>query len=328
MHFDTKQKGVICRFSLAALVAVATPLATAQTFPVKPIRFVVPFAPGGGTDLIARAIGQRLTDALGQPVVVDNRAGAGGVIGADLVAKAAPDGYTIVLGSPGPLTINPNLRPSIPYRLKDFAPITLATISPFVLVVNPALPVASVKELIALAKSKPGALNFGSGGNGSVAHLAGEQFKALAGVQITHVPYKGSNPSIIDLIGGQLQLVIDNLPVLVLHVRSGRLKALAVGIKRRSALLPDVPTMIEAGVPGYEASTAFGVLAPAGTPRAIIARLNREIVTILRAPDLIERFAGLGLEAVGSTPDQYAEHLRAELAKHGKLIKAIGLKLE
>ena len=328
MHFDTKQKGVICRFSLAALVAVATPLATAQTFPVKPIRFVVPFAPGGGTDLLARAIGQRLTDVLGQPVVVDNRAGAGGVIGADLVAKAAPDGYTIVLGSPGPLTINPNLRPSIPYRLKDFAPITLATISPFVLVVNPALGVASVKELIALAKAKPGALNFGSGGNGSVAHLSGEQFKALAGVQITHVPYKGSNPSIIDLIGGQLQLVIDNLPVLVLHVRSGRLKALALGTRKRSVLLPEVPTMIEAGVPGYQASTAFGVLAPAGTPRAIMARLNREIVTILRAPDLIERFAGLGLEAVGSTPDQYAEHLRAELAKHGKLIKAIGLKLE
>ena len=328
MRFDTKQKGVICRFSLAALVAVATPLATAQTFPVKPIRFVVPFAPGGGTDLLARAIGQRLTDVLGQPVVVDNRAGAGGVIGADLVAKAAPDGYTIVLGSPGPLTINPNLRPSIPYRLKDFAPITLATISPFVLVVNPALGVASVKELIALAKAKPGALNFGSGGNGSVAHLAGEQFKALAGVQITHVPYKGSNPSIIDLIGGQLQLVIDNLPVLVLHVRSGRLKALALGTRKRSVLLPEVPTMIEAGVPGYQASTAFGVLAPAGTPRAIIARLNREIVTILRAPDLIERFAGLGLEAVGSTPEEYAEHLRAELAQYSKLIKSIGLKLE
>ena len=328
MRFDTKQKGVICRFSLAALVAVATPLATAQTFPVKPIRFVVPFAPGGGTDLLARAIGQRLTDVLGQPVVVDNRAGAGGVIGADLVAKAAPDGYTIVLGSPGPLTINPNLRPSIPYRLKDFAPITLATISPFVLVVNPALGVASVKELIALAKAKPGALNFGSGGNGSVAHLSGEQFKALAGVQITHVPYKGSNPSIIDLIGGQLQLVIDNLPVLVLHVRSGRLKALALGTRKRSVLLPEVPTMIEAGVPGYQASTAFGVLAPAGTPRAIIARLNREIVTILRAPDLIERFAGLGLEAVGSTPEEYAEHLRAELAQYSKLIKSIGLKLE
>jgi len=328
MRFDTKQKGVICRFSLAALVAVATPLATAQTFPVKPIRFVVPFAPGGGTDLLARAIGQRLTDVLGQPVVVDNRAGAGGVIGADLVAKAAPDGYTIVLGSPGPLTINPNLRPSIPYRLKDFAPITLATISPFVLVVNPALGVASVKELIALAKSKPGTLNFGSGGNGSVAHLSGEQFKALAGVQITHVPYKGSNPSIIDLIGGQLQLVIDNLPVLVLHVRSGRLKALALGTRKRSVLLPEVPTMIEAGVPGYQASTAFGVLAPAGTPRAIMARLNREIVTILRAPDLIERFAGLGLEAVGSTPEEYAEHLRAELAQYSKLIKSIGLKLE
>lgn len=327
MYFETRQRGVIC-LSLAALIAAATPLAMAQTYPAKPIRFIVPFAPGGGTDLLARAIGVRLTDVLGQPVVVDNRGGAGGVIGADLAAKAAPDGYTIVLGSPGPLTINPNLRPSIPYRLKDFAPITLATISPFVLVVNPTLPVASVKELIALAKSKPGALNFGSGGNGSVAHLAGEQFKALAGVQITHVPYKGSNPSIIDLIGGQLQLVIDNLPVLVLHVRSGRLKALALGTRKRSVLLPEVPTMIEAGVPGYEASTAFGVLAPAGTPRAIIARLNREIVTILRAPDLIERFAALGLEAVGSTPDEYAAHLRAELARYGKLIKSIGLKLE
>lgn len=328
MHFDNKRRGAICRICFAALGATATLSAMAQPYPAKPIRFVVPFAPGGGTDLLARAIGQRLTDVLGQPVVVDNRAGAGGVIGADLVAKAAPDGYTMVLGSPGPLTINPNLRPSIPYRLKDFAPITLATISPFVLVVNPALGVASVKELIALAKAKPGALNFGSGGNGSVAHLSGEQFKALAGVQIMHVPYKGSNPSIIDLIGGQLQLVIDNLPVLVLHVRSGRLKALAVGIKRRSALLPEVPTMIEAGVPGYEASTAFGVLAPAKTPRAIIARLSREIVTILRAPDLIERFAGLGLETVGSTPDEYAGHLRAELAQYSKLIKSIGLKLE
>jgi len=328
MEFDNKRIGVICRVCFAALGATATLPAMAQTYPAKPIRFIVPFAPSGGTDLLARAIGVRLTDVLGQPVVVDNRAGAGGVIGADLVAKAAPDGYTIVLGSPGPLTINPNLRPSIPYRLKDFAPITLATISPFVLVVNPALGVASVKELIALAKAKPGALNFGSGGNGSVAHLAGEQFKALAGVQITHVPYKGSNPSIIDLIGGQLQLVIDNLPVLVLHVRSGRLKALALGTRKRSVLLPEVPTMIEAGVPGYQASTAFGVLAPAGTPRAIMARLNREIVTILRAPDLIERFAGLGLEAVGSTPEEYAEHLRAELAQYSKLIKSIGLKLE
>ena len=328
MHVDNKSTGLICRVCFAALAATAALPATAQTYPAKPVRFIVPFAPGGGTDLLARAIGVRLTDALGQPVVVDNRAGAGGVIGADLAAKAAPDGYTIVLGSPGPLTINPNLRPSIPYRLKDFTPITLATISPFVLVVNPALGVASVKELIALAKSKPGALNFGSGGNGSVAHLAGEQFKALAGVQIAHVPYKGSNPSIIDLIGGQLQLVIDNLPVLVLHVRSGRLKALALGTRKRSVLLPEVPTMIEAGVPGYEASTAFGVLAPAGTPRAVITRLNREIVTILRVPDLIERFAGLGLEAVGSTPDEYAGHLRAELAQYSKLIKSIGLKLE
>jgi tripartite-type tricarboxylate transporter receptor subunit TctC len=328
MYFGNKRIEVICRVCLAALGATVTLPAMAQTYPVKPIRFIVPFAPGGGTDLIARTIGQRLTAALGQPVVVDNRAGAGGVIGADLVAKAAPDGYTLMMGSPGPLTINPNLRASIPYSLEDFAPITLATISPFVLVVNATLPVASVKDLIVLARSKPGALNFGSGGNGSVAHLAGEQFKALAGVQITHVPYKGSSQSVADLLGNQVQIVIDNSPVVLPHIRSGLLKALAVGIKRRSTLLPDVPTMSEAGVPGYEASTAFGVLAAARAPREIVARLNREIVTILRASDVKERFAVLGVEAVGSTPDQYAEHLRAELAQYGKVIKAAGIKIE
>jgi tripartite-type tricarboxylate transporter receptor subunit TctC len=302
--------------------------AAADAYPGKPIRLIVPFAPGGGTDLIARTIGQPLTDALKQPVVVDNRAGAGGVIGADLVAKAAPDGYTLLMGTPGPLTINPNLQATIPYSLTDFVPIALATISPFILVVNPAVPAASVKELIALARARPGALNFGSAGNGSVAHLAAEQFKGLTGVQITHIPYKGGGQSLIDLLGGQLQIVFENLPVVLPHIRSGKLRALAVGTKKRSALVPEYPTMIEAGVPGYEASTASGVLAPAKTPRETVARLNRDIVKILHTPEVKERFAAQGLEAVGSTPEQYAEHLRAELAQYAKVIKAAGIRLE
>jgi len=317
---------MLCAISCAAANAAAS--SAADVFPAKPIRLIVPFAPGGGTDLIARTISPPLTAAVGQPVVVDNRAGAGGVIGADLVAKAPPDGYTLMMGTPGPLTINPNLLAKVPYRLGDFAPVTLATISPFVLVVNANLPVASVKELIALAKARPGALNYGSAGNGSVAHLATEQFKALAGVDITHVPYKGSSQSVTDLIGGQVQIVIENLPTVLPHIRSGRLIALAVGTRKRSALLPDVPTMVEAGVAGYEASTASGVLAPAKTPREIVVRLNRDLVAILQAPEIRERFAAQGLEAVGSTREQYAEHLRAEFAQNAKVIKAAGIKIE
>jgi tripartite-type tricarboxylate transporter receptor subunit TctC len=326
MQVCGKHMRVRCLIGAVAIAAVD--IAAAQGYPAKPIRLIVPFAPGGGTDLIARTIGQPLTDALGQPVVVDNRAGAGGVIGADLVAKAAPDGYTLLMGTPGPLTINPNLQAAIPYSLKDFVPITLATISPFILVVNPAVPAASVKELIALARARPGALNFGSAGNGSVAHLAAEQFKGLAGVQITHIPYKGGGQSLIDLLGGQLQIVFENLPVVLPHIRSGKLRALAVGTKKRSVLLPEYPTMIEAGVPGYEASTASGVLAPARTSREIGARLNRDIVKILHTPEVKERFAAQGLEAVGSTPEQYAEHLRAELAQYAKVIKASGIRAD
>ena len=259
-----------------SLLAAGVPaVQAAETYPTKPIRLIVPFGPGGGTDLIARTLSQRLTEALGQSVVVDNRAGAGGVIGADLVAKALPDGYTLVMGTPGPLTINPALVAKMPYTLTDFAPIALTTISPFMLVVNSAVPAKSVKELIALAHSKPNALNYGSAGNGSVAHLAAEQFKALAGVQITHVPYKGGGQSLIDLLAGQLQLVIDNLPTVLPQVRLGKLRGLAVGTKKRSALVPEYPTMIEAGVPGYEATTASGMLAPAKTARPIIARKPR-----------------------------------------------------
>ncbi len=321
---------LIVTVTVAGASAAQTPSAgSGQTYPSKPIRFIVPFAPGGSTDLVARFLAPRLTEALGQPVVVDNRGGAGGVIGADLAAKAPADGYTIVLGSPGPLTINPNLQSKLPYdTLRDFAPISLATISPFTLVIHPSVPVKSVKELVALAKAKPGQLNYGSAGNGSVGHFSSEQFKALAGVDIVHVPYKGAGPAVADLVGGRLQLMFENLPTILPHVRAGRLKMLAVGTKTRSALVPEYPTIAEAGVPGYESSTAFGVLAPAKTPAAVVGRLNREIVKALQTPDMKEKLSELGLEPAGGTPQQYAAHLKEELAKYGRLVKAAGIKLD
>jgi tripartite-type tricarboxylate transporter receptor subunit TctC len=312
----------------AVLAAAPAGGAGAQSYPTKPIRLIVPFGPGGGTDLIARTLSQRLTEALGQSVVVDNRAGAGGVIGADLVAKAVPDGYTLVMGTPGPLTINPALTARMPYTLADFTPIALTTISPFMLVVNPAVPAKSVKELIALAHSKPNSLNFGSAGNGSVAHLAAEQFKALAGVQITHVPYKGGGQSLVDLLGGQIQMVIDNLPTVLPQVRLGKLRGLAVGTRKRSALVPEYPTMVEAGVPGYEATTASGMLAPARTPRAIVVRLNHELNVIVRNPEIKERFFSQGLEVAGGTPEDYARHLDEELKLNARIVKLAGIRIE
>jgi tripartite-type tricarboxylate transporter receptor subunit TctC len=313
---------------LALLTSVVMAPAIAQNYPTKPIRLIVPFGPGGGTDLIARTLSQRLTEALGQSVIVDNRAGAGGVIGADLVAKALPDGYTLVMGTPGPLTINPAFVVKMPYTLADFAPIALTTISPFMLVVNPAVPAKSVKEFIALAQSKPNSLNFGSAGNGSVAHLAAEQFKALAAVQITHVPYKGGGQSLVDLLGGQIQMVIDNLPTVLPQVRLAKLRGLAVGTKKRSALVPEYPTMIEAGVPGYEATTASGMLAPAKTPRAIVLRLNRELNAIVRSAEVKERFFSQGLEVAGGTPEDYARHLEEELKLNARIVRLAGIKIE
>ncbi len=315
--------------ALCLVAALVFPGATAaQVYPAKPIRFIVPFAPGGGTDVLARLLSQRLFDPLGQPVVVDNRPGAGGVIGAEIAARAPADGYTIVLGSPGPLTINPNLQ-RVPYdTLRDFAPITLATISPFVLVLHPSVAAGSVKDLIALAKAKPGQLNYGSAGNGSVSHFSSEQFKALAGVDIVQVPYKGASPALTDLIAGRLQMMFENLPTVVVHVRAGKLKMLAVGTRSRSALVPETPTVAEAGVPGYESSTAFGVLAPAKTPAAVIAQLNRELVKIMHSPDFKERMTAQGVEAVGSAPQQYAAHLKEELAKYGRIVKTAGIKAD
>lgn len=312
---------------IAVLAAAWIGAASAQSYPVKPIRLIVPFSPGGGTDFIGRLLAQRLAGPLGQPVLVDNRPGAGGVIGADLAAKSPADGYTMVLGSPGSLTINPNIQPRMPYdTLRDFAPIALATISPFTLVVHPSLPVRSVKALVTLAKARPGQLNYGSAGNGSVAHFSAEQFRALAGVDIVHIPYKGSTPAVTDLVAGQLQLMFENLPIILPHRKSGRLRALAVGTKARSAIVPDLPTMEEAGVPGYESSTSFGVLAPAGTPAAIVSRLNGEIVKILASADVKERLTAMGLAPAGGTPEAYAAHLKEELAKYARIVKAAGIK--
>ena len=317
------------RLLMLVLSSALGSVAAAQNYPTKPIRLIVPFVAGGGTDLVGRTIGQKLTGIFGQPIVVDNRAGAGGVIGADLAAKAPPDGYTLLIGSPGPLTINPVLSPKMPYdALRDFAPVSLATISPFVLVVNPALAATSVQQLVALAKEKASALNYGSAGNGSVAHLATEQFKAIARIEIMHVPYKGSLPALNDLLAGQTQMQFENLPIVLPHIRAGKLRALAVGTKQRSALLPEYPTMIEAGVPGYESSTAFGVLAPARTAPEIIAKLNREITQILALPDVKERLSNLGLEPVGGPPTRYADQIRAELAQNARVVKAAGIRID
>jgi tripartite-type tricarboxylate transporter receptor subunit TctC len=321
--------GVILHPSSLILLLVMPAALTAQQYPSKPIRFIVPFAPGGGTDLVARMLAQRLPEALGQPVVVDNRGGAGGIIGAELAARAPADGYTLMLGSPGPLTINPNLNAKLPYdSLRDFAPVTLATISPFVLVLHPSVPAASVKDLVALARAKPGQLNYGSSGNGAVNHFSAEQFKALAGVNLVHVPYKGSGPATLDLVAGRLHLTFENLPTVLPHVKSGKLKMLAVGTKSRSAFVPEYPTIAEAGVPGYESSTAFGVLVPAKTPAAIVARLNRESVKLLHGSEMKERLAAQGLEAVGSTPAEYAAHIKEELARYGRIARAAGIRTD
>lgn len=316
---------------IAAALGFATVVTAAhgQAYPSKPIRFVVPFAPGGSTDLLARFLAQQLTTALGQTLVVDNRAGAGGVVGAEMAARAPADGYTIVLGSAGPLTINPNIRDKIPYdTLRDFAPITLATVSPFTLVVYPSSPAKNVKELIALAKAKPGELNFGSAGNGSVGHFSTEQFMALTGTKLVHVPYKGAGPAVTDLLGGRLNLMFENLPTILPHVRSGKLRMLGVGTKQRSALAPEFPTIAEEGVPGYDSATVFGVLAPAKTPAAIIARLNSEMVKVLRSAEGKSSLAGRGLEAVGSTPQEYAAQIKDEFMRYGRIAKAAGIRVD
>jgi len=315
---------------LAFALALLAPLAFAQApYPAKPIRLVVPFPPGGTTDILARIVAQKLTEAWGQPVVVDNRPGAGGNIGAELVAKSAPDGYTLLMGTVGTHAINASLYAKLPYdHVKDFAPVILVAGVPNVLVVNPSVPVNSVAELIAYAKANPGKLNFASSGSGTSIHLSGELFRTMAGVQITHVPYKGSAPAIADLVGGQVQLMFDNLPSSLAQIKAGKLRALAVTSDKRAPALPDVPTMAEAGLPGFEASSWFGVLAPAGTPPAIVGKLHAEIAKWLATPDAREKLSAQGANLAGFGPEEFARYIGSETAKWAKVVKESGAKVD
>ncbi len=317
--------------SLAATLAILAPHAAraADAYPAKPVRFVVAFPPGGGTDIIARAIAQKLAERIAQQVVVDNRPGAGGNIGTDIVAKSAPDGYTMLMGSAGPLAINASLFGKMPFDpIKDLAPVTLAASTPNVLVVHPSLRAATVKELIALAKARPGEINFASSGHGTPAHLAGELFNSMVGVKMVHVPYKGAAPALADLLGGQVQLMFSTMPPALPHVKDGKLRALAVTSAKRSPAAPDLPTLDEIALPGFEANTWHGVVVPAGTPATIVARLNREIVAILHLPDVVERFSSQGAEALGSTPEEFAAYIRSETLKWAKVVRDSGAKAE
>ena len=318
--------------AIAALfVAFAALPAAAQggAYPAKPIRLVVPFPAGGTTDILARAVAQKLSETWSQQVIVDNRPGAGGNIGSDLVAKAAPDGYTLLMGTVGTHAINPSLYAKMPYdHVKDFTPVILVAGVPNVLEVNPSLPVHSVQELIAYAKANPGKLNFASSGNGTSIHLSGELFKSMTGVQMVHVPYKGSAPALADLIGGQVQLMFDNLPSSLQFIKAGKLRALAVTSSARSSALPDLPTLAESGLPGFEASSWFGVLAPAHTPPAIVAKLNAAIGAWLATPEAKEKLSAQGAIPAGGPPEAFVKHIADETAKWAKVVKASGAHID
>jgi tripartite-type tricarboxylate transporter receptor subunit TctC len=319
------------RIAGALLFAALTSGAQAQApYPNHPARIVVPFPAGGTTDILARETAQKLTQTLGQPFVVENRPGAGGNIGADLVAKSPPDGYTMLMGTVGTHAINPSLYEKMPYdHVKDFVPVVLVAGVPNVLVVNPSLPVKTVQELIAYAKANPGKLNFASSGSGTSIHLSGELFKTMAGVSMQHVPYKGSAPALADLAGGQVQLMFDNLPSSLALIKAGKLRAIAVTSLTRSTALPDVPTISESGLPGFEASSWFGLLAPAGTPKDVVTKVNGEVAKWLATPEAKENLAGQGaIVATGLAPEDFVRHIASETAKWQKVVKESGAKVE
>ena len=297
----------------------------AANYPSKTIRIVVPFTAAGTTDILARSVAIAMQKAWGQSVVVENRPGAGGNLGSDIVAKAAPDGYTLLVGAVSPQAINVTLYPHMPYDvMRDFAHITLIAAVPNVLEVNPSVPVKTVRELIALAKSKPGQLTYASSGSGTSIHLSAELFKTMAGVDMLHIPYKGSGPAVTDLIAGQVNLMFDNLPSSISQIKAGKLRAIAVTTLKRSPALPDVPTIAESGLPGYDASSWFGMHAPAGTPRDIINKIHGVVTKSLHTPEMAERLASQGAQAVGNTPEEFTEFLREEIAKWAKVVKASG----
>lgn len=318
----------IARFLSVALLAL-TSTAFAQNYPVKTIKVVVPWPPGQATDLAARIVAQKLQEALGQPVIVENKPGAGGAIGTEAVAKAVPDGYTLLAGSSGPISIMPNLQ-KIPYDpLKDLAPISLIGTAPFALVVHPSFPAANAKEFVALLRANPDKYTFSSSGTGATAHLFSELFNSMAQVKARHVPYKGSAPALTDLMGGQISYTIETVAATVGHIKSGRLKGLGVTTARRSSALPDLPSLAEAaGIPGYDAAAWVGYAAPAGTPRAITTRLAAEIQKAMQTADLKERYLALGLEPVSNTPDEMAALMKREQERYGTIIRDAGIKIE
>ncbi len=316
---------------VAAAVAALLPAgpAQAQAYPTRAVKMVVPFPPGGSLDIAGRLIAQKLTDAWGQPVVVENKPGAGGNIGADFVAKSPPDGYTILMGALSTHAVNPSLYKSMPYdAAKDFAPITLIAITPNVLVVNAASPVTSAKEFIAYAKANPGKLSFGSGSNGSAGHLAGELFKVETGTDAVHVPFKGGAPATQALLAGDTQFMFDNLANAMAQVKAGKLRALAVTTASRSPLAPDLPTMAEAGLPGFDISTWYGFFAPAGTPPAVVAKWSADVAKVLNAPDVRAKFVADGAEPTPNSPEQFAQFIAREQAKYARIVKASGAKVD
>ncbi|HTD90901.1 MAG TPA: tripartite tricarboxylate transporter substrate binding protein, partial [Burkholderiales bacterium] len=311
---------------VAILLAGTAQIAAAQTYPTKPIRLVVPYPPGGPTDFVGRAISAKLSEHLGQQVVVDNRPGAGTVIGSEMIARAAPDGYNLLFGTGGGTFLAPLILPKVPYDpQKDYAPVAMLVMSPQVLVVHPSVGANSVKELIAVAKAKPGQLNFSSVGTGTSPHLGGELFKALAGVDIVHVPYKGTAPSMTDLIAGRVQMAFSSIPTVLTHVQAGRLKMLGTGGTRRSPALPEIPSIADT-VPGFELVTWYAVFAPAGTPAAIVNRLNTEINKVLKDADIQKRFGEQGLETVVMSPQELKRYTESDVSRWTKLVKAANIK--
>ena len=326
----TARRTVLRAVAAASIGAALLPTAfAADNFPTKPITMVVPFVAGGTTDILARIVGQALGEELGQPVVIDNRAGAGGNIGGQFAARSAPDGYTLFMGTVGTNSINEWLYKKMPFSPnKDFAPLTRVSNVPNLLVANPNQPFKSVKDLIAYAKANPGKVNFGSSGNGSSIHLSGELFKSLAKVDMVHVPYKGSAPAVTDLLGNQIAIMFDNMPSAIQHVRSGKLVPIAVTTAKRSPELPNVPTIAEAGLPGYEATSWFGMFAPAGTPAPVLAQLNKALVKVLNQADVAKKINEQGAETYSETPEQFAAFIQAESAKWGKVVKESGASLD
>ncbi len=303
--------------------------AVADDYPNKAIRLIMPYPVGGSIDIAGRMVAQRLADNLGQAVVVDNRTGAGGIVGTETGARAAPDGYTVLMGGVGTLALSPSLQKNLPYDPnKDFTPVTLLVTIPYVVVVQPSFKAANIRELIALAKAKPNEINYGSGGSGSAPHLAAELFKTMADVRITHVPYKGSTPAITDTMSGQVQLTFTGIPSVMTQMKAGRLRPIGVTSLKRTAALPEVPTIAESGVPGYEVNPWFGVLLPARTPQPLVSRLNAEILKVLQLPATRERFAAEGFEAAGNSPAQFAAYIKTEQIKWGKVIKEAGIKAD